>query len=722
VIKIIKWSSVVLVFTLIVYVFNSQPESVNQQQITDAASHYKVRIIRDEFGVPHIYGERDKDVAYGLAYAHATDDFSTLQDILLAVRGNLSAKNGMQAAITDYLVQWMGVWKLVNENYEQDIPSQTREVAEAYAAGVNSYAIEHPEEVDPWLLPVRGKDVVAGFVFKTPLFYGFDKKLAALADGKLGKGLDVQKTIQLSDEQQPELGSQGIAINRLRSDDNAVRLLVNSHQPLTGPVAWYEARLKSEEGLDIVGGTFPGAPFILNGSGPNLGWSSTVNNPDLIDIYQLKINPENENQYWMDGQWNDLEVTEASIRLKLFGPLYWTAHEPIYHSAHGPVMKFDHGTYAIRWAGMDEIRQTSFFHKINRAKNIEDFKNALAMNAMPSINYIYADHEGNIAHFYNAMMPKRNANPTIDWQGIIAGDDSLLIWNSYVAADQLPRTINPVSGAVFNANNTPYVSTDGDGAPMEKDYPKWMGIEKQMSNRAMQIKAELTKNPKISTEIFHKIKMNLSYNPQYEVILELNKFLSTGLPDELKGNERYQVAFEHLEKWDLNTDQANVYAALGVLTITPTIHHQMFHTDAETMVESFKFAVDSLHQFYGRIDIPWGVVNRLVRGEKSWPMSGGPDILRATYGWPLSEDGKLTDVAGDSYIQFAQWNMDGSYHVSSINAFGAAMTRPLSVHYSDQSPLFAVGKERVIEMQLDRLLQTATSDISLGSHSLSKLQ
>jgi len=715
VIKIIKWLAVGIVLTISVYIFSSQPESVDHQSIINASSQYKARIIRDEFGVPHIYGKRDMDVAYGLAYAHATDDFSTLQDILLAVRGNLSAKNGMDAAVTDYLVQWMGVWPLVNGRYEQDIPVKTREVAEAYAAGVNQYAIEHPDEVNPWLLPVKGKDVVAGFVFKTPLFYGFDKTLAALADGKLGRGLNLQKSVEISDQTQPQLGSQGIAINRSRSADNAVRLLVNSHQPLTGPVAWYEARIKSEEGIDMVGGLFPGSPFILNGSGPALGWSSTVNKPDLVDIYQLTINPENENQYWMDGQWHDLEVSQASITVKIFGPLYWTAHEPIYHSAHGPVMKFDHGTYALRWAGMDEIRQTSFFHQINRAKTFADFKDAIAMDAMPSINYVYADHNGNIAHFYNAMMPNRSAHPNIDWQSIVAGDDSTLIWDDYVKAEDLPRTVNPQSGAVFNANNTPYIATDGEDSPQQKDFPNWMGIEKQMSNRASQIKYLLSVTPKISSENFHQIKMNLNYNPESAAIIALNQFLADGLPKELN-KEPYLTAFEHLKNWNLNTDQNSTFAALGVLTITPIIYHKMFATEDETITASFKFAVDSLHKHYGKIDVTWGEVNRLVRGDKSWPMSGGPDILRATYGWPLSDDGKLVDMAGDSYIQFAQWNDDGSYQVSSINAYGAAMTRPSSKHYNDQSALFSVGQERVITMELNALLKTATSDITIGSY------
>jgi len=714
VLKVLKWALAFIMLSLSIYILNTQPTSIDHQQFIDAAQNYKARIIRDDFGVPHVYGERDMDVAFGLAYAHSEDDFSTIQDIILVVRGMMSAKNGMDSAVTDYLIQWMNVWGQVDSQYLEMIPKETRDVIDAYAAGVNLYAAEHPDEIDPWLLPVHGKDVVAGFVFKTPLFYGLDSTIAALADGQLGTGLDKSKHLEVTTKVQPEIGSQGIAINRNRSSDNAVRLLVNSHQPLTGPVAWYEARLKSNEGIDMVGGTFPGSPFILNGSGPALGWSSTVNKPDLIDIYRLKINPDNENQYWLDGKWFELEQKSAAIKIKLFGPLYWTVNEPIFYSAHGPVMKFDHGVYALRWAGMNEIRQTSFFHKLNRAKTIDAFKRALAMNAMPSINYVYADSDGNIAHFYNAMMPDRSAEPNIDWQSILPGDNSALIWDSYVKAVELPRTVNPLSGAVFNANNTPFVSSDGDGAPISNNFPQWMGVELQMTNRAHQILSHLKRFGEIDATTFHDIKMNLDYDPQSLPIIELNSFLSAGLPSELSQNEDYQRAYQHLKSWDLRTNIDNKHAALGVLTLYPLINHHTFGFATMDMVDSFKLAVDSLLQHHGKIDVTWGMVNRLVRGQQSWPMSGGPDILRAVYGWPLSNEGTLEANTGDSYIQFSTWPENDSYQVSSINTYGAAMTRPESKHYADQSPLFAAGKERIVAMELVKLLEIATSDITIG--------
>jgi acyl-homoserine lactone acylase PvdQ len=196
--------------------------------ILDAARRYRVRILRDEFGVPHIYGGTDADVAYGLAFAHAED------------------------------------------------------------------------------------------------------------------GL---------------IGSNAIAVGPARSADGATRLLVNSHQPYAGPVSWYQVRLKSEEGWDMAGGVFPGSPVVVHGHNRNLGWANTVNRPDLVDVYRLEINPENPNQYRFDGEWRDLEVGEAEISVRIFGRLRWTVRRELLRSVHGPVIRRDHGTFALRYAGMDEIRQ-----------------------------------------------------------------------------------------------------------------------------------------------------------------------------------------------------------------------------------------------------------------------------------------------------------------------------------------------------------------------------
>jgi penicillin amidase/acyl-homoserine-lactone acylase len=306
---------------------------------------YDVRILRDTWGVPHVFGRTDPDVAYGLAWAHAEDDFQTIQGVLLASRGRLATALGPAGAPNDYMVQLLRIPDVVEAGYERDLAPETRALCEAYADGINHYAALHPDEAMAALYPARGRDLVAGFVHKTPLFFGLDRVLRGLLEPASSPAPPATPA-----------GSNTFAVAPARSADGFTRLAINSHQPWSGPVAWYEAHLHSETGWDAVGGVFPGSPVILHGHNRNLGWAHTVNKPDLIDVYALEMNPADPNQYKLDGAWRALEVRTASIPVKILGPLSWTAHREVLWSVYGPVVRGPRGVFAIRIAGYGEVR------------------------------------------------------------------------------------------------------------------------------------------------------------------------------------------------------------------------------------------------------------------------------------------------------------------------------------------------------------------------------
>ena len=112
----------------------------------------------------------------------------------------------------------------------------------------------------------------------------------------------------------------------------------------------------------MTGGLFPGSPMVNHGHNENIGWSFTSNSPDLIDVYELQINPLNENQYLFDGAWKDLIMEEIKLKIKIFGPIKWTIKKRVYKSIHGPVLKQEHGTYAIRYSGINEMRTLEQFY------------------------------------------------------------------------------------------------------------------------------------------------------------------------------------------------------------------------------------------------------------------------------------------------------------------------------------------------------------------------
>ncbi len=214
--------------------------------------HYQARIQRDEYGVPHISGPRDADVAFGLGYAHAEDDFATIQTVALATRGQLAARDGQAAAVTDYLVHLFRVWETIEARYDRDLPPELKAVLEAYADGINDYAAHHPGEVSEGLLPLTGKDIAAGFVFKTPFFYGLDKVLMDITAPKSGAASAKEgKDAFLPTEHPLPIGSNGVAVAPSRSADGATRLLVTAYIGI-------------------------GNKLFIRGDGPGLSWDKDV--------------------------------------------------------------------------------------------------------------------------------------------------------------------------------------------------------------------------------------------------------------------------------------------------------------------------------------------------------------------------------------------------------------------------------------------------------------
>lgn len=664
------------------------PPPIDTTLLIAQADKYEVTIHRDGFGIPHIYGKTDPDVAFGLAFAHAEDDFATIQEVAIASRGQLAAIKGIEAAVTDYLVHLLRVWEAVDAKYYTHVSAEVRALAEAYADGVNYYAALNPGEVEAGLLPMTGKDVVAGFTFKAPFFYGMQNHILELFEPERKRDISMgpENAFLLTDEAFAHAGSNGFAVAPSRSADGKTRLLVNSHQPYKGPVAWYEVRLKSEEGWDVVGGVFPGSPLMLHGHNRRVGWASTVNKPDLVDTYVLTVNPDNPDQYLLDDEWRDFEKTSVDIKVLLWGPFWWTVSRDVEYSEHGPVIRQEHGTYAVRYAGMGEVGNLDQRLAMNKAGSLEEWLAAMAMQALPSINYVYADADGNIALLYNGQMPKRLEG--FDWQEYLPGDRSDLIWREYLPFDQVPLLLNPKAGFITEANSTPFRATAPEDDLKPEGFSATLGIETQMTNRAFRALELLGADPSISAEEFRAYK----YDHAYSTESELASLIAEVLAVDAGSDEDLKQAQNILRDWDLRTDYESRGAALGVLMGEPVVRARLGGKEPPAPLDSLQDAITHLKEHFGRLDPMWGEVNRIVRGTVDMPIQGGPDILRAVYGRKADEDGRLSAEGGDTYIMFVEWDEDGNVSSESIHQFGSATIDETSSHFADQVPLFAEEK------------------------------
>ena len=715
----LQWGGILLLLAIVgaaIFLWDPLPDNPSPEVLSADAAKYDAEIVRDKYGVPHIFGKTDADTTFGMAYAHAEDDFLTIQESVATTRGLLARYKGMDGAPTDYIVALLGVWDTVDAKYDSDVTPEVKAILDAYAAGLNLYAAENPDEIMPGLAPFTSKDIVAGSLFRTPFFFGLDGTLLALFDDErmaeiaLDPGTG-ETAWMVTDRRAPPRGSNAFAVSPARSGDGTTRLVINSHQPMEGPVAWWEAHMVSEEGLDIQGGTFPGSPLILHGFNRDLGWANTVSNPDLTDVFELTINPEDEYQYLLDGEWQDFEVSSATIRVGLFGPFAYTTEREVLRSQHGPVIQSAKGSFAIRYSGMGELRQTEQRLKLNKATNWAEFNAAMSMNALPSINYIYADKDGTVAFIHNGQYPDRVEG--WDWTKDMPGDRSDLIWNQYRPYDEVPILLNPQSGFVFNANNQPYDATDGSDNLRPEDFPISMGLQTDQTNRSLRIK-ELTDGvAKIDRAALLAIKFDSGYAKGSQADMVVAAVLSHDWRDE----PELAAAAEHLAAWDRQMGKDSRHAALGGLTVVHEITESFTKIPAPEPQEAFRQAVEYLKMHYGRIDPEWGEINRLVRGDLSLPVSGASDTLRAIYPKEIRDDGKLHAIAGDTWIAIVEWDQTGEQSASVVHQFGNATLDANSPHFADQAELFATEQWRTalfehseIEAAATRLYRPGKSD------------
>ena len=667
---------------------------------------YQVEIIRDKYGVPHIYGARDADVAFGLAYAHAEDDFQTMQSLLPFYRGALGRTIGFDGLPIDFLVQWLDIRAHVEAHYESELTPEIRAHLQAYTDGLNYYAATHPFEADAQLFPMTPQDLVVGFSLQHLLFYGFEshvselfadtpqRELAAAPDNALSRHIGAAGL---------PVGSNAFAINQNKSADGATRIIINSHQPLNGPVAWYEAHVKSDEGWDMHGGIFPGMPFIAKGFNPDIGWGVTVNKPDLVDIYRLT---PKDGGYVLDGETRDFDKRRIWLKLKLLGNFYLPIPRTALASAHGPVLETKHGTYALRLAGHKEIRQPMQWMAMNKARNLEQFKRAMAMQAIVSFNFVYADKLGNIFFLHNGRLPNRAAG--WDWQKYLPGDTSALIWNSQIGFDAMPQITNPPSGYVLSTNQTPFNVTAAADNLRRDDFAPELGFQTLMTNRANRGLRLFRDAGRMSEADFIAVKWDKKYDPDSRALRYVRRIQDMQFaPDSLAAQGQKILA-----AWDGGTDVQNRNAALGVCILSEEWKAEQKQKPVPDIGPVYQACLEELMSAFGRLDPLWSQRNRLIRGATNIPLGGGPDVLRAIYGL-AEENGQLKAVAGDGLVVYTAWDKEGKQTGGMVHNFGAASTRPKSPHYADQAPLYADEKFRPVAMTRDAVLQ--------GPHSITTL-
>jgi acyl-homoserine-lactone acylase len=650
-----------------------------------------ITIVRDSFGVPHIFANTDAGGAYGLAWCQAEDDFESVQLFMLAGKARLGSSIGRKGAEADYVVKLLRCRELVEEQWGTLSPDFLQ-LIKGYVAGLNAYRKAFPQQIKyKKAFPFDEKDYMTSVIFSLSIFCGADNALSQVLGGRVS-------TIPGFTPQ----GSNAIAIHSSRTNTGEAFLAINAHQPLEGPTAFYEAHIKTKEGWNMLGGSVPGGCLIFHGTNEHLGWANTINYMDKVDVYQLEMNPSNSNQYKFDGQWIELETKNARLNVK---GVPVTIKKKIYWSKYGATVKTSKGVFALRIIGNMDIKALEEWYRMNKAKNFTEFYQALSMTSLPMFNIMYADRNDTIFYISNGKIPRRNPDPKYNWQGTLPGNTSATLWTTFKRLQELPQYLNPRSGYLFNTNHSPFLATDSSGNLDSKKYDPADGFETFHNNRSQRITELIKDIGKVDYPGFKRIKFDWHLPKELKFPYGIDTLLT------LTAAEYPQLTdvITTFQQWDRagNTDSkgAAIFLLIYNYVVDSMRGQSPRNLTKADAVHIFQYVDSYLRKHFGRTGISLGEIQKMVRGNEERPAFGLPDVLAAAYTAPY-KNGMRRVVSGDAYICFVRYPKVGLPIIESVNTFGAS-ANPASPHYKDQMPLFGKQETKRMTLDEDEILRTA---------------
>jgi acyl-homoserine-lactone acylase len=641
-----------------------------------AADPKSITIYRDNYGVPHVFGPTDASCAFGYIYAQAEDNFWQIEDSYIRALGRASEIYGERTLADDELVRALEIPRLSIAEYERESP-RAKELLQATADGLNYFLAQNPgvkprliTKFEPWhTLAFSRYALYFKFIF-----------------GNTGVRPD---EIATAAEKQ---GSNMWAVAPSKSASGHAMLFINPHQPFFGTGQWFEGHVHSNEGWDMSGASFFGSSFPTIGHNAVLGWSHTVNKPDISDVWEETFDKPGDRLAYRYGsgyrqatEWTDIVKvkTDAGVIDRKF--TFRKTH-------HGPLVAKRNGKWlAVRMAQFEEGGQIDEWYAMSKAHNFEEFKKAMAAIAVPMFNALYADRDGNIFYVYNGAVPKRSLK--FDWDKNVDGSDPEAEWHGYHAFNELPQVTNPKSGFVQNTNSSPFTTTVF-GNPDPNEYPKYM-VGEPDNARARISRRILWNKDKFTFDEWAKAGFD-TYVIQTE----------TEIPELVKAWEKnpdrkVADAITELQNWDHVSRTTSVPMTLFTLWHEKQYGTAVIHVGKkQEPVESLALTMDELTSKFGTWRVAWGELNRLERrqsgGEegfrddvKSLPIAGAPGDLGIVFNFyarPEAGQKRRYGVAGHSFISVVEFGPE--VKARSILVFGED-SDPASKHYFDQSELYA---------------------------------
>lgn len=615
-------------------------------------------ILWDTWDVPHIYGQSFEELGYGFGWAQMKNYGNDILKLYGLARGRGAEFWGEDYLPSDRLLHRLGIPQRGEKALEEQ-PAELRKYLEAFAAGINDYATEHPKEIKKNVrpvLPVQAEDLIRHtqrIMFTFVALSGSHQPIMDL------RGMPTDAA----------LGSNTMAIGASRSESGNAMLLQNPHLPWNIPaMRFYEAQLVGPDS-NLYGSTLIGIPAIMIGFNQQLGWSHTINTADVLDTYRLKLEG---NGYHFDGVTKSFE--ESTKVLKVRGDDGELSRDTlqIRQSNHGPVVQStDSSAIAIRTPMFDRHGVLQQFWEMGRAQKFDQFQDALKQLQLPMLTTTYADRDGHIYYLFNGQIPERPFGNFSDWQKPVAGDTSGTLWSDIHDFEELPSILDPESGFVQNSNSPPWFATKP--SPFNpNDFPEYLSPEWLLPREQRGLEMLLA-DESISFEELVDMRYSNKMLLSDQVLSDLNSAAKTS------SDSLTRAAANVLQDWDQHANADSEGSVLFMFWALERCKWNMANlcdfeelwnmaSPMETpngLAEPDSAAVllgkvaRKVQDQFGRLDIPWGEAMRLSDDIPGTGAPGDPLGVYHVIKYRSTENGNYRPAFGDTWSAVIEFTDKG---------------------------------------------------------------
>jgi len=665
-----------------------------------------VTIIRDDWGIPHVYGKTDADAVFGVMYAQAEDDFNRVETNYLNSIGRLAEAEGEKEIYRDLRMKLFIDPADMKAQYEK-APAWLKALMNAYADGLNYYLHTHPtvtprviKRFEPWMALTFSEGSIGGDIERVNLnqlqaFYGPASASSAFAPSTLRRG----KPADVVTEFVEPGGSNGVAIAPSNTAGRHALLLINPH---TSFFFRAEAQMVSDEGLNAYGAITWGQFFIYQGFNDRAGWMHTSSGADNIDEYLETVVKKGEAVLYKYG------AEERPMTVKHIVVPYKTATGmaqktfTVYRTHHGPVVREANGKWVSVRLMEEPLKALTQSYSRTKARSYKAFRDTMELHTNSSNNTIYADADGSIAYFHSNFIPKRDTR--FDWSRPVDGSDPATDWQGLHSIDETPGLLNPASGWLYNTNNWPW-SAAGPSSPKRENYPSYVDRGNDESPRGVHAIRVLKDKKDFTVDSLIAAAYD-SYLPAFDTLLPpLFKAYDEMAPSNpLKAKVAEQL--EMLRAWDRRWSATSVPTSLAVYW-GERAGMRAAQATPEQLLQGLASASDTLTKDFGTWKTPWGEINRFQRltGDIVQPFNdAGPSIpvgftsarwgSLASFGartYPGTK--KMYGTSGNSFVACVEF---GERIKARAVSAGGESGDPSSKHFNDQAPRYAKGDLRPV--------------------------